>query len=74
MANFVAVTLHRSLAHVEEADMFDLITGKVQHAPRHQAVSVLVSVATQVAIASTIVMATLLVVCLLYTSPSPRDS
>jgi protein TonB len=48
--------------------MFDLITGKVQHAPRHQAVSVLVTSVAQVTIASAIVLATLLVV----ESPVPQ--
>jgi hypothetical protein len=38
--------------------MFDLITRKVQHAPRHQAVSVLVSIATQVSIAGAILAGT----------------
>jgi|SRR5688572_2396113 protein TonB len=42
--------------------MFDLITGKVQHAPRHQAVSVLVSSAAQVAIVAAIVTTTVLVI------------
>jgi protein TonB len=48
--------------------MFDLITDKVQHAPRHQAVSLLVSVTAQVMIAATILMVTLLVI----ESPVPR--
>jgi protein TonB len=48
--------------------MFDLITGNVQHAPRHQAASVLVSIAVQVSVATAIVLATLLVV----ESPVPR--
>lgn len=48
--------------------MFDLITGKVQHAPRHQAVSVLLTSVAQVTIASAIVVATLLVV----ESPVPK--
>lgn len=48
--------------------MFDLITGNVQHAPRHQATSVLVSIAIQVTIALAIVTATLVVV----ESPVPR--
>ena len=48
--------------------MFDLITGKVHHAPRHQAVSVLVSIAAQVTIVTTILVATLIVV----DSPVPR--
>jgi hypothetical protein len=50
--------------------MFDLITRKVQHAPRHQAVSVLVSIATQVSIAGAILAGTLIFV----TSPDPRES
>jgi protein TonB len=48
--------------------MFDLITGKVQHAPRHQAASVLVSIAVQVTIAAAIVATTLLVIH----TPVPR--
>jgi protein TonB len=48
--------------------MFDLITGNVQHAPRHQAASVLVSIAVQVSVATALVLATLLVV----ESPVPR--
>jgi len=48
--------------------MFDLITGKVQHAPKHQAVSVLLTSVAQVTIASAIVLATLVVV----ESPLPR--
>jgi protein TonB len=48
--------------------MFDLITGRVQHAPRHQAVSVLVTSVAQMMIASAIVLATLLVV----ESPLPQ--
>jgi protein TonB len=48
--------------------MFDLITGNVQHAPRHQAASVLVSITAQAAIVGAIVLGTLLVV----DSPVPR--
>ncbi len=50
--------------------MFDLITGKVQHAPRHQAASVLVSIAIQVSIAGAILVGTLLFVA----SPVPREA
>ena len=50
--------------------MFDLITGKVQHAPRHQAASVLVSIAIQVSIAGAILAGTLLFVA----SPVPREA
>jgi protein TonB len=50
--------------------MFDLITGKVQHAPKHQAAFVLVSTAAQVAIVTAIVLATLIVV----ESPLPRTA
>jgi protein TonB len=42
--------------------MFDLITGNVQHAPRHQAASVLVSIAAQVTVAAAILATTLLVI------------
>ena len=48
--------------------MFDLITGHVQHAPRHQAASVLVSITAQAALVGTVVLGTLLVV----DSPVPR--
>jgi protein TonB len=50
--------------------MFDLITGKVQHAPRHQAVSFLVSIAAQTTLAAAVIGATLLVV----TTPVPREA
>lgn len=50
--------------------MFDLVTGKVQHAPRHQAASVLVSIAIQVSIAGAILASTLLIVA----SPVPREA
>ena len=48
--------------------MFDLITGNVQHAPRHQAASVFVSIAVQVSLAAAIALATVLVI----ESPVPR--
>jgi protein TonB len=50
--------------------MFDLITGKVQHAPRHQATSVLVSIAIQVGIATAILAGTILYVA----TPVPREA
>src|SRR5687768_616184 len=50
--------------------MFDLITGTVQHAPRHQAASVLVSIAIQVSIATAVLAGTLLFVA----SPVPREA
>ena len=50
--------------------MFDLITGNVQHAPRHQAASVLVSIAVQVSIATAILAGTVLFVA----SPVPREA
>jgi protein TonB len=42
--------------------MFDLITGQVQHAPRHQAASVLLSFAVQVTTAAVLLATTLLVI------------
>jgi protein TonB len=48
--------------------MFDLITGNVRRAPRHQAASLLVSIAVQASVAAAVVMATVLVV----DSPVPR--
>ena len=42
--------------------MFDLITGKVQHAPRHPITSLLASIAAQVTIASAFVLPALLIV------------
>ena len=50
--------------------MFDLITGKVQHAPRHQAASVLVSIAIQVTIATALLAGTILFVA----TPLPREA
>jgi protein TonB len=50
--------------------MFDLITGQVQHAPRHQAASVFVSIAIQASIASAVLVSTVLFVA----SPVPRES
>lgn len=50
--------------------MFDLITGKAQHAPRHQAVPVLVSIAAHLTVAGVIVAATLLFVA----TPVPREA
>ena len=50
--------------------MFDLITGKVQHAPRHQAASVMGSIAIQVSIAGAIMAGTVFFVA----SPVPCEA
>lgn len=47
--------------------MFDLVTGKARHAPRHQAVPMLVSIAAHAVIGSALIAATVLIV----TNPAP---